>query len=84
VTLLARGRPGQPNSGARWLLPPPPLQGATQAQGEALLAGYQRLVGEDAMGSTYKALAIMQRGLPAPVGFEEQGPQGGAGAGGSG
>lgn len=38
------------------------------------MAGYQRLVGEEAMGATYKALAIMQPGLPAPVGFEGEEP----------
>lgn len=47
----------------------------TAEQAAALQAAYDRLVGfgEGGMGQTYQALAIVSRGLQAPVGFEEDG-----------
>ena len=44
----------------------------SEAQVEGLAKSYQRLVshGPEGMGSSYQALAIVSKGLPAPVGFE--------------
>jgi hypothetical protein len=48
-------------------------QGATPKQVESLVSGYQRLVdtAPGGMGGAYLAMAITQKGLHAPVGFEE-------------
>ena len=63
----------------------------SEAQVEALRAAYERLVGAgpEGMGQTYQAMAIVARGMPAPVGFgggagEEEEQQQGAGGGGGG
>jgi hypothetical protein len=49
-------------------------QSATPKQVESLLSGYQRLVdtAPGGMGGAYLAMAITQKGLQAPVGFEQQ------------
>jgi hypothetical protein len=49
------------------------LQAATtEAQVEGIVKGYERLVksGPEGMGGSYQALAIVSKGLPAPVGFD--------------
>lgn len=50
------------------------LQSATPKQVESLISGYQRLVDKSpgGMGAAYLAMAITQKGLQAPVGFEQQ------------
>ncbi len=56
----------------------------SEAAVAALQAAYDRLVGggPQGMGETYQALAIMQGGLPPPVGFEGAAGDGGSGGGG--
>lgn len=58
----------------------------SEAQARAVAAAYERLVGEgqEGMGRTYQAMAITQRGLPAPVGFEGATAGAGGGSGSSG
>jgi hypothetical protein len=49
-------------------------QSATPKQVESLVSGYQRLVdtAPGGMGGAYLAMAITQKGMQAPVGFEQQ------------
>ena len=47
------------------------LRGADTDQDATIRTGYQRLVGDQAMGTLYQALAICQPDLPPPAGFEE-------------
>jgi SAM-dependent MidA family methyltransferase len=68
--------------------------GARSAEAVAAVqAAFDRLVGSgpEGMGATYQAMAIVQRGLPPPVGFDvaagapvEAGASGGGGGGGGG
>lgn len=56
---------------------------ATPEQAKALEASFMRLVGDgpEAMGASYRAMAIVQEGLPAPVGFEVMAEAAAAGGG---
>ena len=47
------------------------LRGATPAQAEALESGCARLVGEEAMGSLFKVLALAPPDAPVPPGFTD-------------
>ncbi len=47
------------------------LRAASADQDAAIRTGYQRLVGDQAMGTLYQALAVCHPDLPPPAGFEE-------------
>jgi NADH dehydrogenase [ubiquinone] 1 alpha subcomplex assembly factor 7 len=46
------------------------LQTANPDQAARIETGFQRLVGTDAMGTLYQAMAVCRRDLPLPAGFE--------------